>query len=90
LLVLVLLGVFTIAIFNIAGVNVTKHISSVHRSIADVTRTVLVWVISIVITIKMGRDKGNSKYEWENLRAAAIVLETVGFLILIFGNLVYN
>lgn len=50
----IVLGVFTIAVFNICGVSVTKHISSLARSIVDVTRTVVVWVVSIVVTETYG------------------------------------
>jgi len=88
LAVLCILGVATIAIFNVCGVNVTKHISSLTRSVADVSRTLLVWIVSIIITVTAG--KSNADYEWENLKAGAIVMEVIGFIILVFGNFVYN
>jgi len=58
--IMIVLGIFTIAVFNVCGVNVTKHISSLTRSIADVSRTLLVWIISIIITVSAG--KNNSHY----------------------------
>lgn len=56
---MVVLGVLTIAIFNVCGVNVTKHISALTRSIADVSRTLLVWIASIIITKTAGKTKAN-------------------------------
>lgn len=85
---MVILGVFTIAVFNVCGVNVTKHINSLTRSIVDVTRTLLVWIISLIFTWTIGVD--NPNYRWENTRAWAIGIELIGFFILIFGNFVYN
>lgn len=67
---------------------VTKYISALARSIADVSRTVLVWIISLIITFTAG--KNNEKYAWENTNWRAILIELVGFLILVSGNLIYN
>lgn len=88
LLFYVILGVFTIALFNICGVNVTKHISSLARSIVDVTRTILVWIGSIIITQTYGSD--NPNFSWELTDTGAILMELFGFIILVVGNLVYN
>lgn len=88
LLFYVILGVFTIALFNICGVNVTKHISSLARSIVDVTRTILVWIGSIIITKTYGSD--NENFDWELTGMGAILMELLGFIILVVGNLVYN
>jgi len=86
LAVLVIAGIFTIAVFNVAGVNVTKHISSLARSIIDVTRTVLVWLIALIVTF----STSNPHFQWENTRVSAIMLELLGFLVLVVGNLIYN
>ncbi len=56
------LGIFSIATFNICGVTVTKYINALARSIGDVTRTVLVWMIGIIITVTAGANKPN--YKW--------------------------
>jgi len=86
LAILIIIGIGTIAVFNIAGVNVTKHISSLARSIIDVSRTVLVWIISITITV----STSNPNFKWENTRFGAISIELAGFLVLVAGNLIYN
>lgn len=67
---------------------VTKYISALARSIADVSRTLLVWIVSLIITFTAGKD--NTNYRWENRNWRAIILELVGFVILVCGNLIYN
>jgi len=62
LLFFVILGVFSIATFNVTGVTVTKYINALARSICDVTRTVLVWIVGIIITVSAGENKPN--YKW--------------------------
>lgn len=84
----IVFGVFTIAIFNICGVSVTKHISSLARSIVDVTRTVIVWIISIIITKTYGVN--NEFWRWEIVEIGPILVELLGFVILVCGNLIYN
>ncbi len=82
------LGIFSIATFNIAGVTVTKNINALARSIADVTRTILVWGIGLIVTVSAGTIYPN--YEWQLTNGGAIALQLVGFVILVSGNLVYN
>lgn len=62
LLFFVILGVFSIATFNICGVTVTKYINALARSIGDVTRTVLVWIIGIIVTVTAGTNHPNLKW----------------------------
>jgi hypothetical protein len=62
LLFFVILGIFSIATFNVTGVTVTKYINALARSIGDVTRTILVWIVGIIITLSAGADKPN--YRW--------------------------
>ncbi|EAR90511.2 nucleotide-sugar transporter (macronuclear) [Tetrahymena thermophila SB210] len=84
----IVLGVFTIACFNVCGVSITKHISSLARSVVDVTRTVAVWIVAIIITLTAGQD--NKNYQWENVNVGPIIVEAIGFIILVTGNLIYN
>jgi hypothetical protein len=88
LLFFCILGVFSIATFNVTGVTVTKYINALARSICDVTRTVIVWIIGILVTVTAGANKPN--YKWELIDGAAISIQLVGFLVLIAGNLIYN
>lgn len=62
LLFFVILGIFSIALFNISGVTVTKYINALTRSICDVTRTVLIWAVGIIVTITAGVTRPN--FQW--------------------------
>jgi len=86
LLFFVLLGIFTIAAFNVFGVTVTKKVSSLARSVVDVTRTLLVWIIGLIFSWTSLKGREN----WENSAWGAIGVEFVGFIILVGGNLIYN
>jgi hypothetical protein len=88
LLFFVILGVFSIATFNVTGVTVTKYINALARSICDVTRTVIVWIVGIIITLSAGENRPN--YKWELIDAGAILVQLLGFGVLIAGNLIYN
>lgn len=83
LLVAVILGVFSIALYNLCGVNVTKYVSAVARTVIDVARTVVIWLVGLAVTEWSSR-------KWENMTWKANLMELVGYLILVFGNLVYN
>ena len=88
LLFFCILGIFSIATFNITGVTVTKYINALARSIGDVTRTILVWGIGLIVTVTAGSKYPN--YRWEIVDGGAIALELLGFVILVSGNLIYN
>lgn len=62
LLIFCIIGVFSILTFNISGVTVTKHINALARSICDVTRTIIVWGVGILITATAGSKYPN--YKW--------------------------
>jgi len=87
LLFMVILGIFTIAAFNVFGVTVTKKVSSLARSVVDVSRTLIVWFIGLMFYWTGIKDGDNG---WENPDPVAIVVELVGFVILVCGNLIYN
>jgi len=82
------LGVFSILTFNTSGSSVTKFISALARSICDVSRTVLIWLVGIIVTVTAGES--DPTYKWEALNTGRIVVQLVGFLVLIAGNLLYN
>ena len=62
LLVSGILGVFSITIFNVCSVSVTKYINALARSICDVTRTVIIWLVGIIVTVTLGETREN--YVW--------------------------
>lgn len=48
LLMWVLLGMFSLGFFNFFGMSVTKHVSSLARSILLITTTVIIWIYNLV------------------------------------------
>lgn len=71
---------FTISFFNFFGVSVTRNVSSLARSVLDVTRTVIIWGLGLIL-LKPGKNE-----PWEEFH----FLELLGFIILIIGNFIYN
>jgi hypothetical protein len=47
----------------------------------------MVWIVAIIVT---ATASPGSSFKWENLKPGAILIELVGFAILVFGNLVYS
>lgn len=68
--------IFSISCFNAFGVSVTKYASSASRSVIDTSRTVLIWFFFLFYT-----GAGHEKFQW---------LQLAGFVILVFGALIYN
>lgn len=62
LLSFTLLGLFTIAGFNFFGITSTKYINAVARSIGDVSRTVVVWIVGLIVSLSIGGNYPN--YRW--------------------------
>ena len=68
--------------------TITKYINALARSVADVARTIIVWIVGIIVTLTLGSSYPN--YNWELINGWAIFVELIGFLVLVSGNLVYN
>lgn len=62
--------------FNSTGVAVTKNASSSQRATIDTSRTVLIWGFFLIYT-----GAGHETFQW---------LQLVGFIVLVFGTLIYN
>lgn len=84
----VILAVFSILTFNTSGALVTIHISALARSVCDVVRTIIIWGVGIIVTVTAGES--DSVYKWESLNVNRIILQAVGFSVIIAGNVVYN
>lgn len=44
----------------------TKYINALARAIANMTKSILVWIIGIIITLTIGRTHPN--LQWEKLK----------------------
>lgn len=90
LIVAVMLGICTIGCFNVCGVNVTKRVSALARSVVDASRTVIIWLVSIIVTATYGEPRNDKYFKWESLNPWVIVIKLIGFFFLLSGNFVYN
>lgn len=76
-LIIFLIGlIITHALYNGFGVSVTKYASSAQRSTLNSCRTIVVWGFFLIFT-----GPGHEIFSW---------IQLVGFIILIFGTLIFN
>lgn len=73
----------SIACYNWFGLTVGKKLSAVTRVLVDTCRTIVVWLLQLVLFYCGATQYGESwnKYSW---------LQAVGFVLLICGTLIYN
>lgn len=88
LAVMVPLGILAVGSFNINGLSITKYINALARSLLNMTKTVVIWLIGIIVTIYVGET--DARYRWENTKPWAIVVQAIGFSFLVFATLIYN
>eukprot|EP00929_Paragymnodinium_shiwhaense_P109857 TRINITY_DN7641_c0_g2_i1.p1 TRINITY_DN7641_c0_g2~~TRINITY_DN7641_c0_g2_i1.p1 ORF type:complete len:402 (-),score=79.60 TRINITY_DN7641_c0_g2_i1:696-1901(-) len=72
-----IINMLSIAMFNNAGISVTRVLSATHRMVLDSMRTVIIWAVSLAIP------------GWEDINMWTLV-KLAGFLLLAFGTGVYN
>jgi hypothetical protein len=65
LAVMIPLGILAVGSFNINGLAITKYINALARSLLNMTKTVVIWVIGIIVTIYVGDT--DPRYKWENI-----------------------
>lgn len=78
LITLSVLICFSIAFFNAFGVSVTKNASAAQRSTIDTSRTVLIWIFFLIVPVYGVQQEH------------FMVLQLVGFILLVIGTLVFN
>jgi hypothetical protein len=54
LALLVVVGIITISAYNLNGVRITKLFDALTRSLLNITKTGIIWVVGILITISVG------------------------------------
>lgn len=72
-----ILSVLSIMVFNLTGLYLTKYVSSIFRVIIDSIRTISVWFFAVL-------------FGFETLKLGSFVMQIIGFMLLIVGNLIYN
>lgn len=69
--------IFSILWFNLNGLVLTKHVSCIFRAFWDATRTVSVWMVSLIIGL-------------ETFELNSFLIQFAGFTLLVLGNFTYN
>ena len=87
LALLVVVGIITISAYNLNGVRITKLIDALTRSLLNITKTGIIWVVGIIVTISVG---DNPDYQLESLDVVVNVVKAVGFSLIVLGTLIYN
>eukprot|EP01100_Stratorugosa_tubuloviscum_P008728 TRINITY_DN3631_c0_g1_i2.p1 TRINITY_DN3631_c0_g1~~TRINITY_DN3631_c0_g1_i2.p1 ORF type:complete len:191 (+),score=52.98 TRINITY_DN3631_c0_g1_i2:888-1460(+) len=85
LLAFCLVYIFSISFYNFFGISVAKKLSSVHRTLIDACRTVLVWVTNLMIYYWFSHGKYGEK--WVNYSSC---LQLSGFIVLVLGSFTYS
>lgn len=82
------LGIVAVGSFNINGLSITKHVNALARSLLNMTKTVVIWGIGLIVTLTAGRD--SDMYKWEKTNTWGIIVQAIGFTILVVATLIYN
>jgi len=69
--------------YNLLALTVTKSLSAVHRTLLDAFRTTFVWIANLFIFYAIDDRYGEQLTDYSLLQAG-------GFILLLFGTLVYN
>ncbi|EER06373.1 conserved hypothetical protein [Perkinsus marinus ATCC 50983] len=76
--------VVSVFVFNLCGVMVTATASAVHHTFLDATRTILIWIVSVLMFyVAPGKGLGEPLTSWS-------LLQLIGFVMLIYGELLYD
>ena len=57
------------------------------RSLLNVTKTSVIWIVGIIITLSAG---GNADLKLESLNIVVNLVKAIGFAVIITGTLIYN
>lgn len=79
----IIFKIIDILLYNITAMMTTKVTSAVVRTIMDALRTLVTWVVMLIVYYSMDGQMGESwtQFSW---------IQLVGFVILIFGTFTYN
>lgn len=86
LLLLTLLYIVTISITTLIGAILSKEVSPIARTMANISRIMIIWVVNLSITVHF---KGDPQYQLESLNVYVNIAKFVGFVLLVTGMGVY-
>jgi len=83
--VVVLTYTISCAFYNIFGISVTGALSSVHRTMLEASRSLVVWAVALLVHYKVDSQSRFGE-AWTNYS----YLQLAGFCLLIFGQAIYG
>jgi hypothetical protein len=86
--IVVPLGIIMVVAKNTNGLFITRYINALARSLLNTTRIAAVWIVGVIVTVTAG--KHDEAYRWEKLSPWGIVVQSIGFSLLIVATLLYN
>jgi hypothetical protein len=87
ILVGVLIVLTMMICFSLTGVMISQRMSSLARSIVDVSRSLVIWLIGGVVTATIGQS--NPSFKWESTDIKQLLGQALGFTVLVFGDLIF-
>lgn len=84
LLILNIVFLLSIAFYNYFGLVVAKELSTIHRTLIDALRTILVWLTSLIIYYAGAKSLG------EPWQGGYSILQLFGLVLLMVGTALYN
>ncbi len=84
---MVILGLTSLAVYNFNGLKITKMFDALTRSLLNITKTSVIWIVGIIITLAAD---GNADFKIESLNIGVNLVKVVGFAVIITGTLIYN
>lgn len=81
------LGLTSLAVYNFNGLKITKMFDALTRSLLNITKTSVIWIVGIVITLSAGDNKD---FKIESLNIGVNLVKVCGFAVIIVGTLIYN
>ncbi len=73
-----LLYIFGLMALNWTANSLSLHLSATHRNLINTSRTVLVWIFSLILYYKVDRDVGENWNEYSLVQLAGFVLLIAG------------
>ncbi|XP_065832864.1 solute carrier family 35 member F6-like [Oscarella lobularis] len=83
LLAMILVYLCSIAFYNYFGLAVTKSLTAVHRTLIDALRTILVWIVELILFYAGAKQFGEQCDWWD-------FVQLDGFAFLLIGTAMYN
>lgn len=84
MIILTIVCILSITIYEFSAITVTKKVSSSFRVIIEIFKVILVWIFEIVFYDINLKHYKHPKY------VMVFSIKMVGYIIIIFGNLVLN